>query len=156
VPQPGEKLATFAYPENGVLDFTTVPKIVTIRADYYDGKFLRYVTESEHPFVRYPHFETSIRVRSGASGGPVFNSRGKVVGVNCRGWDFGDDVPPDDEISIIVPVAHLRGLQLGGIDVPAISVERQTLDKHPRAANPLIADLIDCGHVEVVTSAASL
>jgi len=87
VPQPGEKLVTFAYPENGVLDFTTVPKIVTIRADYYDGKFLRYVTESEHPFVRYLHFETSIRVRSGASGGPVFNSRGKVVGVNCRGWD---------------------------------------------------------------------
>lgn len=147
VPQPDEKLVTFAYPENGTLDFTgPEPRIVSIRADYYDGRFLEYVERSDNPFVRAPYFQTTIRVLSGASGGPVFNSRGRVIGVNCRSWDFGD---PADNLSTIVPIAHISTLQPDWINVPSISAERQSLDQHPRRAKPSIADLIECGHLDL-------
>jgi len=45
------------------------------------------VVNYEIPSIKFPHYETTIKIKSGASGGPVFHN-GKVIGVNCRGWDF--------------------------------------------------------------------
>ena len=87
VPEPGSHVITYAYPENEVLDFTIAGRTPVIKGDYFEGQFLRSVINSEHPLMPYPYFETSIELKGGASGGPVF-SNGRVIGVNCRGWDF--------------------------------------------------------------------
>jgi len=87
VPEPGSRVVTCAYPENKVLDFTEEGDTPVIASDYFEGKFLTSVVNSEHPCMPYPYFETTIGLKGGASGGPVF-SKGQVVGVNCRGWEF--------------------------------------------------------------------
>lgn len=84
VPDPGTPLVTFAYLENEILDFSDDDTVRVVKSDFFDGEFIRHVRESAHPLMPYSHFETSIRIRSGASGGPVFNSDGRIIGVNCR------------------------------------------------------------------------
>lgn len=92
-PSEGEGLVTYAYPLNEVLDFTDKSNDPVISSDFYDGVFLRTLGSTDRPHIQFPHYETSIEIKSGASGGPVF-SKGKVIGVNCRGWDFGDGIEP--------------------------------------------------------------
>lgn len=103
IPLRGERVFTYAYPENEIMDFTTdaPPRVVGNR---FEGEFLAVEAADRNPFIPYDHFSTSIRVRSGASGGPVFTEAGRVIGVNCRGWDFDGGEHEGDELSSIVPV----------------------------------------------------
>jgi hypothetical protein len=126
IPDKGEKLITYAYPENKVMDFTQPSNAPVIFSDYYDGAFLRYVKNSEHPHIPYPHFETSIKIKSGASGGPVFY-RGRIIGVNCRGWDFGD--AEDDHLSYVVPIKASLSLEVGCLQIPEISWEYKQIPR---------------------------
>jgi len=72
LPLPDDSVITYAYPENEILDFTKTDTVPVIAGNYFGGKFLRSVDKSEHPFMPYPYFETTIRLRGGASGGPVY------------------------------------------------------------------------------------
>jgi len=81
-PKAGERLITFAYSENDVLDFSDGAPPSTLRGDFYEGRFERQVGPSEAPFVPYPHYETSIEIRGGASGCPISNEEGPG-GRNC-------------------------------------------------------------------------
>ena len=45
IPAVGERLITYAYPENEVLDFTRKDHTPVIAADYFEGSFLRYVAD---------------------------------------------------------------------------------------------------------------
>ncbi|MGI8733911.1 MAG: S1 family peptidase [Pyrinomonadaceae bacterium] len=103
VPPVGRPLVTYAYPENEVLDFISSEGNHAIRGDYYEGKFLEYVTTSDNPSIPYPHYSTSIEIRGGASGGLVFDYTGKIVGVNCRGWDFRGAEFEGSNLSSILP-----------------------------------------------------
>ena len=47
-----------------------------------------------------PAFLTSILVEGRASGGPVFNSNGFVVGINCTGMSPQDGIPYSKASSI--------------------------------------------------------
>jgi len=73
-----------------------------------------------------PSFRSSILVEGRASGGPVFNSNGFVVGVNCRG------MAPDGEIpySIASSLKGVRELEFCGISIR----ER----RHGLANNPIV------------------
>ena len=147
VPAVGSRLVTYAYPENKILQFGDDGNPPIIRGDYFEGSLLRNVTKSEHPFVRYPHFETSIEVRSGASGGPVFDERGRVVGVNCRGWDFRGTEHEGDHLSIAVPLGALMPIDVPILQVPTGSWEERRIPE-ARRRNPLtVAELATYGHI---------
>jgi hypothetical protein len=122
-PVEGEELTTYAYPENKILDFSDDGEIPEIFGDYFQGGFLRFVQKSQHPFLRFSYFETSVELRSGMSGGPVFDSRGRIVGVNCRGWDFRGTEHESKPLSYIVPVAYIMNLDLDTSMVPPQSWE---------------------------------
>ena len=143
IPSPGEKLITFAYPENEVIDFTDNAAVPTIRSDFYEGTLLRYVPVSENPAIPYPHFETSIKLRSGSSGGPVFCG-GKVIGVNSRGWDFNED-DENGDLSYIIPVSHLVSVEVELNQLPNPSWEREqiTIEKEKYS----IKELANYGHI---------
>jgi hypothetical protein len=143
IPSPGESLVTFAYPENAILDFTQKEEIPTIRGDFYEGKLLRYVPVSDNPSIPYPHFETSIKLKSGSSGGPVFCG-GKVIGVNCRGWDFHED-DENGNLSYIVPVSHLVSAKVELNQLPNPSWERDQI-KNTKEKYSII-ELAECGHI---------
>lgn len=67
VPVPGARLVTYAYPENKILDANVTKKLV-VQAGYYEGEFSKFVQQSEHPSLPYPHIETTIDLgmRTGA------------------------------------------------------------------------------------------
>ena len=111
IPQEGADLVTYAYPENEIMDFSDPDSSRIIKGNFYKGKLKRYVRNSEHPFIHYPHYETTINIKSGASGGPVFYN-GRVIGVNCRGWDFGKNISEDENLSYVVPVVEIFPLKI--------------------------------------------
>lgn len=83
-PREGSPVVTYAYPESDpVFGKGTASRFVP---NYYSGEFLE---ESDKPrdsvIVAWPHFVTSINLKGGASGGPVFDEKGRVFGINCVG-----------------------------------------------------------------------
>ncbi|MDQ3652661.1 MAG: serine protease [Acidobacteriota bacterium] len=147
VPQIGSSLVTFAYPENKILDFTQSETTPEIKADFYEGLFLKHVTNSEHPFIPYPHYETSIQIKHGASGGPVF-ANGRVIGVNCRGWDFGEAEDDKNSLSYIIPVRELLSAQIDLVQLPEISWEYNQIPDSQRNKALTVAELVRFGHIE--------
>ena len=146
IPAAGAKLVTFTYPENEVLDFSQNENIPTIRSDYYEGQLLRYVAVSENPSIPYPHFETSIKLKSGSSGGPVF-ADGKIIGVNCRGWDFHED-DENGNLSYIVPINHLVSVTVELNQLPNNSWEKNQIKNIKEKYS--IRELADYGHIILV------
>ena len=142
-PSHGSLVTTYAYPENKDLDFRPPENVPEIRADYYAGKFLRDISNSENPNLPYRHYETSILVKSGASGGPVF-CEGVVIGVNCRGWDFGND---DDALSSIIPVEAALDVEVAIHQLPEISWEHSQVPMHMRNSKLTLRQLVEFGHV---------
>ena len=89
VPVKGAELVTWSYPENAILDFADPTQPPIMRAGYFTGQYLENVGANERPFVPHPHYETSLVVRPGASGSPVFYN-GRIIGIASRSWNFAD------------------------------------------------------------------
>ena len=145
-PSNGERLATFAYPENAILDFSK-GEPPEIRGDYYTGKFVRAVSTRENPYMALPYWESTVEVRGGASGAPVFDSSGRVVAVNCRGWDFRGAEHEGNILSYQVPVTHLLDLEIDPFLVPPESWEAQQIPTPHRNRLLTVRDLVDFGHI---------
>lgn len=147
IPQVGADLFTFAYPENEILDFAQPESIPSIKADFYEGRFLKYVTDSEHTYIPYPHYETSIQIRNGASGGPVF-ANGRIIGVNCRGWDFGLAEDDPENLSYIIPIKELLPAEVKLVQLPEQSWEYKQIPDSQRNKALTVAELARLGHIE--------
>lgn len=147
VPCIGGRVTTFGYPENEIMDFGDPDNIPIIECDYYEGKFLREVKDSNHPEIRYRHFETSILLKSGTSGGPIFY-RKKIVGINCRGWDFGND---DDSLSYIVPLEKILEIHATPLYVPSFSWEFSKMPSSTTNKTLTVRQLVKYGHIDYVT-----
>jgi hypothetical protein len=145
IPAAGAPLVTYAYPENATLERTGATP--TIAADFFGGQFLRHVKQSENLFVPYPHFETTIEIRSGASGGPVFDDKGRVVGVNCRGWDFRGGEHEGDNLSSIVPISALLPLEVDLLQLPPNSWESAQIPNDRRGCILTVSELAAYGHI---------
>ena len=146
MPPVGSRLVTYAYPENDLLDFSGDDPPV-IRGDWFDGLLIRNVTRSEHPYMPYPYLETSIEIRSGASGGPVFDEQGRVVGVNCRGWDFRGTEHEGDPLSSIVPLGEAMPMEIPLQQLPEGSWEARQVPAGRQGKSLTLAELAAYGHV---------
>lgn len=83
-PRPSSRVVTFAYPESSPVFSRNSGGC--FRPNFYSGRLLAH---SEQPrdskLVTWPHYTTTITVKGGASGGPVFDEKGRVFGINCVG-----------------------------------------------------------------------
>lgn len=149
-PVVGSRVLTYAYPENATLDFNNAEP-PQLRGDFYEGAFLG--IQPANALLPFPHYNTSINLKSGASGGPVFDERGRVIGVNCRGWDFGG-APDQEPLSSIVPIAHVLPLTIHRPLIPPGSAEERTFSQLRLGRAPTFADLIACGHIDGVPFAS--
>ena len=151
IPDDGAPVVTFAYPENDELDFRDEHASPTVVSDYYDGEFLEYVPASQNPAMPYPHLATTIAVRSGASGGPLF-SEGRVVGINCRGWDFDGAEHENANLSYMVPVSEVLDLKVSLSHVPEASWEYQQIPDDRRGTEASLRELAGWGHIGLFRS----
>jgi hypothetical protein len=145
-PPEGASLITYAYPENKVLDFEDKDAEREVHGDYFEGGFLRYVHPPENPLLKFPYFETTIPLRPGASGGPVFYE-GQIVGINCAGWDFSGAEHEGHSLSYIVPIEHLMELEIDPFMIPPQSWEAQQIPIEYRGKPLTIAQLAQFGHI---------
>lgn len=77
-------VVTFAYPDTD--KFFSKSEVSTFRAGYYNGEIIDHSdVKRDSVMVSWPHYVTSIDVKGGASGGPVFDHLGRVIAVNCVG-----------------------------------------------------------------------
>lgn len=84
IPAVGSPVLTFAYPESD--GFFQKGEMATFRPNFYSGKLLFHSdSPRDSVMVSWPHFGTSINVRGGASGGPVFDEMGRVFAINSVG-----------------------------------------------------------------------
>ena len=84
IPPIDSDVATFAYPESDRVFGPT--ESAWFKPNFYTGKYLGHSdTPRDKVVVSWPHHVTSIHLLGGASGGPVFDHRGRVFGINCVG-----------------------------------------------------------------------
>nr|WP_057929913.1 serine protease [Burkholderia ambifaria] len=116
-----EYVYTYAYPdtvfteegERGRLD---------LNPHFYDGHIVTHYPEGrDRVMLPFPSFETSIHIHGGASGGPVFDAGGAVVGINVSSLQ-----EPDTDCSFIAKVRDAFELPLPVVFV-AGQVEQLTL-----------------------------
>ena len=150
IPPRGTALVTYAYPENLPLDFRVkdrFPRI--IKADFFDGELLGYVERA--PFIPYPHLETTIEIRSGASGGPVFalfpDGTSRVVGINCRGWDFRGAEHEGKNLSSVIPISAVLDLDIDIAQLPVGSWEFNQVPSARRGHSLSVSELARYGHI---------
>ncbi|OED38849.1 hypothetical protein AB834_00515 [PVC group bacterium (ex Bugula neritina AB1)] len=113
-----DPIKTGAYPLSNIEKIDD-QQIGEFKLDWFDGV----ITEA-HPNGRDKTllpgacYRTDMHIMSGASGGPVFNKDGLLIGVNSTGIDFTseDENPP---LSYITPIDEIFGLAVrtesGGI-----------------------------------------
>lgn len=153
-PADGEALVTYAYPQNYELSHEEGAPHPTILCDYIEGSFLEEISADQRPFIRYPHYETSLCVPDGASGALVFDPTGRVIGICCRAWDFGEGEQSATPLSSVVPTTYLRTIGETAASPPEHSWEFAQLPEALKGSRLSFDSLVHYGHVLALTGPA--
>lgn len=105
IPFPTEPIATFAFPETEV---TEEPPSIDMHSGWYSGRLMEYLPRGRDKTLPGACYRTTMALHGGASGGPVFDSRGKVFGVNSTGFQ-------DDYISYVSCISSILELHIEGV-----------------------------------------
>lgn len=127
--EPGDKVVTCAYPET----IHAGPDI-TFRIKFYSGEIQEYLPQGRDKMLPNSCYHTTINILGGASGGPVFNSEGRVIGINSTGFTCSDDQLP---ISFISDIKDCINIILEDITLPCGNYIQKCT----------IKDLCESGHV---------
>jgi hypothetical protein len=146
LPDVGTQIATYAYPGNRRMDFSAPERVGRIFADAFEGRVLEVLGPQGH--LRYTHVRTSIEIRRGASGGPVFDTTGHAFAVNCRGMDLGAD-DAAEPLSSVVPVSLILDLPFRYPVIPAGSAEERAVPENRRCGTVTLRDLAAWGHISI-------
>jgi hypothetical protein len=95
--------------------------------------------------LRYPHYQTSIEVKDGASGGSVIDLFGKVFGINSRGFEFGGAEFECESHSFITPIREILAVKVKTAFVPPESWERRQMPAGHEHFT--FAELVAMGHI---------
>jgi hypothetical protein len=108
LPAIGEKIFSYSYPQTTVIADT---KKIHIRPNFYEGKVVQVFPRGrDRTMLVGPCFQTDMHIHGGASGGPVFNENGHVIGVNSTSFSS------DTSISFVSSIECCMPLMLDGIE----------------------------------------
>lgn len=127
-PEVNEVVVTYAYPRS-VFQPSEVKQAGYLWGEFFKSEVQEHFLQGrDRVMLPGPCLQTSIFVHGGASGGPVFNSRGLVIGVDSTGYE-------DEGLSFITPLYLLKDLKVDGI---LTSIDAKETFK-------TVAELIDIG-----------
>ncbi len=90
-PKVGDKIFTYAYPNT--VHRKTDKEEIHLNPLFYEGEMTdSFPNGRDSVFLPSKCYQTSITIHGGASGGPVFNSKGHVIGINSTGFEGCNDV----------------------------------------------------------------
>lgn len=115
-----DKIHTYAYPET-----THSGNKINFVGNYYDGIVEEYLPNGrDYTMLPNSCYRTNMKILGGASGGPVFNSSGNVIGINSTG--FNDAEPP--YISYVSSINDFFNIITEGIMLPCGYKKNCTLE----------------------------
>lgn len=116
----GEPIVTCAYPNSNV-HYEDPIHHFNFRADYYEGKLEEWFSEGrDKVLLPNPCWRTNMHIHEGASGGPVCNKKGLVVGINST--SFGEK-----SHSYVSSIAHALNLSIEIVVPPDTEPRKYTL-----------------------------
>lgn len=93
------RIATFAYPDIVAQSEPGKPLKLSCNPEFYEGAVIEYFSiRRDSVMLTWPCYHTSMYIHGGASGGPVFDDSGHVVGVNCSQFE-GEHESADSHIT---------------------------------------------------------
>lgn len=129
MPEINEVISTFVFSQTLVHEPEEIDGDIAQQIQYRSHWEIGLAEEIEMNGFRHTPgraFSSSVFVEGGASGGPIINSNGFVVGVNCRGLAPEDGLP----YSIASGIEGVRGFEYDGV---TIKERRKGLENKPIA-----------------------
>ena len=77
----------------------------------------------------------------------MFDSSGRIIAVNCRGWDFRGGEHEGNHLSYLVPLGYLLDLEVDTFMVPPGSWEAAQIPEGRIGQSLTIRDLATHGHI---------
>lgn len=106
-------VTTYAYPLSKIIS-STEKTIADFQCNFEKGIITEVLLNGrDKVMLPGPCYQTNMNIRGGASGGPVFNQHGKVIGVNSTGWEGFDDT-----ISYVSRIHEALNLILDDVSIP--------------------------------------
>lgn len=103
----GDEIITFAYPNTKQVELDLKSTEFTFTGKISKGKVVDF-HEKGTSVLRNRCYQTTLNIKSGASGGPVLKG-GYIVGVNSSSFDLPDNEEP---ISFITPIDYILDLSV--------------------------------------------
>jgi hypothetical protein len=134
----GAPVGTYAFPNHILSDDGTR---ISFRPDAYVGTVQASGDFRDKVVMPFPYLQVDFRIHGAASGGPIFNDDGRVVGVNCTEWPDNIDHPVGPGFG-----AQIRCLKDAFID-DVVPLEggcprRMTFDELVRSGSISVADYL--------------
>jgi hypothetical protein len=109
--QVGDNICTFAYPKS-VVESNGKKHLMEFSPAFFEGKLVKeYPRGRDKTILPNPCWQADMHIHSGASGGPVFNSQGHVVGINST------SINGDTSCSFISTIHHIMNLKIRNVSV---------------------------------------
>jgi hypothetical protein len=111
IPPIKEQVCTYAYPKTVIKH--DVKQELHFYPDFFEGTIEEhYLQGRDSVLMPGPCMQTSMYIHGGASGGPVFDSAGKVCGINSTGFE-------NSNLSFVTPISTIENLLLSEIFIPS-------------------------------------
>jgi hypothetical protein len=101
----GEKIWGSGYADSYYLE--KKPDVMRFRLQPYIGEIVDVCKNCPSGFLKGMCYQTNMHIKSGASGGPVINSRGRLIGVMSSSFDTDEG---ESHVGFITPILYVADI----------------------------------------------
>lgn len=127
----GETVFTFAFPNTEIVHRDGKNVLVTNPA-FYRGEVVEFFPEGRDKYLlSWPLYHVDFHMHPGASGGPVFDRSGFVIGINCASME------PERNVAYVTDIENVKH-----------AIVRQVSPHHQSPIHMTIGEMIEKGYID--------